>query len=100
MLSIWLRRAIEAVVLLLVGAAPWLFGSVHPIAELLLFAGVFVIAVLWALRIFAAGHPLWQPSAVASGLAALCLLAMIQIVSWSPRVLSALSPDTVQLRQK
>jgi O-antigen ligase/tetratricopeptide (TPR) repeat protein len=90
----------EAVLLLLVGTAPWLFGAVHPLAELLLFAGLFAIALLWVTRIALERRPLWNPCAVTIGLASLCVLAIVQVMPMPGPLLASLSPGTVELRGK
>jgi O-antigen ligase/Tfp pilus assembly protein PilF len=94
------RQGMEAVLLLLVGTAPWLFGSVHPLAELLLFAGLTVIALLWVTCIAMERRPLWNPCAVTIGLASLCVLAIVQLTPMPERVLRGVSPATAQLREK
>ena len=90
----------EAVLLLMVGTAPWLFGSVHPLAELILAGGLGCLALLWILRILVEQRAVWTPCSVTLGLAMLCVLALAQIVPLPPAWLAAISPGTADLRSQ
>jgi O-antigen ligase/tetratricopeptide (TPR) repeat protein len=88
---------IEGTVLLMAAAAPWMFGSVHPLSELLLTAGLAVILLFWAVRLAATGGPLWSPGLVGIGLGLLCVLAMVQLMPLSDGMLRAMAPGTAGL---
>ena len=82
-----LRGTMEAVVLLMVFLSPWPFGSVHPPAEALLYAGVALLLVLWGLRMLVEGRFTWARCPVALCLAGLVLLALFQLAPLPPAVL-------------
>jgi len=90
----------EAVLLLLVGAAPWLFGSVHPLAELLLFGGLGLLALLWIARIVAERCAVWNLCSITLVLAMMCALTMAQIVPVPRNWLAVISPGTDKLRSE
>ena len=81
------HAGIEAVVLLLVCFAPWPFGSVHPIFEFILFAGIGVVLALWSLSILVAWRFTWKRCPVALCLAGLIVIGVIQLAplgTWRP----------------
>jgi O-antigen ligase len=90
----------EAVLLLMVGAAPWLFGSVHPLAEFLLAGGVCLLALLWISRIVVERRAVWSPCSITLVLALLCALTVAQIVPLPRGLLAVVSPGMVDLRDK
>jgi O-antigen ligase/tetratricopeptide (TPR) repeat protein len=94
----FLSAAQEAVVLVLVGFAPWPFGSVHPLFEFVLLAGVAVLLVLWGLSILAAWQFTWKRCPVALCLAGLVLLGVVQLIPLPADLLGWLSPSAAQLR--
>src|SRR5262249_48723760 len=70
---------------------------VHPGFELLLFAGVSLVLLLWAARMLLEGQLTWQKCPVALCLAALFLLGVWQITPLTKPVLASVSPGTSQL---
>src|SRR5262245_50444562 len=91
------RAAIETVILVLVCAAPWCYGAVHPGFELLLFAGVSLVLLLWAARMLLEGQLTWQKCPVALCLAGIFLLGVWQITPLPKSVLTWVSPGTSRL---
>jgi O-antigen ligase len=91
-----LRAAIEAVVLVLACLAPWAFGAVHPVFESALYAGVALMAVLWAARALAEGRAGWGKCPALLCLAGLFLLGIAQLVPLPASALATLSPGTVR----
>jgi O-antigen ligase/tetratricopeptide (TPR) repeat protein len=89
-----LRGAIEAVVLLLVCLSPWAFAGEVPFFEMIGFAAVALLLVLWAGRILAEGRFTWKKCPVALCLAALFLLGVGQITPLPRDLLRSLSPAT------
>ncbi len=87
-----LRAVMEAIVLLLVTLAPWAFGSVEPAFEAVLYAGVALLVLLWAVRAFREGALSWRPCPVALCLAGLFLFGVLQVVPLPRAVLRVLSP--------
>jgi O-antigen ligase/tetratricopeptide (TPR) repeat protein len=100
MLAIWICRAMEAVLLFLVGAAPWLFGSVHPLAELILSGGLCLLGLLWIFRIVAERHAVWNPCSITLALTVLCALTVVQLVPLPQSLLSVVSPGATKLRDE
>jgi O-antigen ligase len=91
-----LRAAVEAVVLVLACLAPWPFGAVHPVFESALYAGVAVLAALWAARVLLEWRVGWGKCPALLCLAGLFLLGIGQLVPLPASALAALSPGTVQ----
>jgi tetratricopeptide (TPR) repeat protein/O-antigen ligase len=87
----------EVVLLALVCLSPWAYGAINPEFELVLYAGVALMLVLWGLRMLLEGHFSWQRCPVAVCLAVLILLGIWQSVPWPPAVLKTLSPATSEL---
>jgi O-antigen ligase/tetratricopeptide (TPR) repeat protein len=88
---------IEGVVLALVVLSPWAFGSVHPLFEFALYAGVAVLLVLWGTCTLIEGRLTWQRCPVALCLAGLFLLGAFQLAPLPRPLLDRLSPATVRL---
>src|ERR1700694_1543743 len=74
-----LRRGMEAVALVLVSLSPWAFGSVQPVYELAIDAGVAALLVLWGARILLEWRFSWKKCPVALCLAGLFLLGVWQM---------------------
>jgi O-antigen ligase len=85
------------VVIVLVCAAPWAFGSVHPAFEGLLYAGVAVVLLLWAGAALLEGRLLWRRCPVTVCLGGLFLLGVLQLTPLPRGFLAALSPRAVAL---
>src|SRR5947208_2066658 len=79
-----LRGVMEALVLLLVCAAPWPYGSVHPGFEFLLLAGVGLLLLLWGARMVLEGRLVWKKCPVLLCLAGLFVLGVWQVIPLSP----------------
>ena len=92
-----LHAVLEFVVLLLVCFAPWPFGSVHPIFEFILFAGIGVVLALWSLSILVAWRFTWKRCPVTLCLAGLVVIGVIQLAPLSPGIRSWLSPNGEKL---
>src|SRR5947199_1879898 len=92
-----LRLVMEWIVLLLVILSPWAFGAVDPPYEFLLYVGVALLLVLWAVRGLVEGQLTWKRCPVAVGLAALFLYGAWQLAPLPRVVLARLSPATAQL---
>jgi O-antigen ligase/tetratricopeptide (TPR) repeat protein len=93
----FLRAAMESTVLLMVCAAPWVYGAVHPGFELLLFVGVSLVVVLWGLRMLLGGCFVWKKCPVALCLAGLFLIGVWQRTPLSKSVLAWVAPGTSRL---
>jgi O-antigen ligase/tetratricopeptide (TPR) repeat protein len=93
-----LRAVIEGVLLLMVCLSPWAFGAVHALAEGVLYAGVGLLAVLWAARVLLEFCFTLKGGPVLLCLAGLFLLAVVQRAPLPPGVLGWLSPGAAGLR--
>ncbi len=93
-----IRGMMEAVVLLLVFLSPWPFGSAHPPAEALIYAGVALLLALWGLRMLVEGRFTWERCPIALCLAGLVLIGLLQLVPIGQSVLAWASPGGAQLR--
>jgi O-antigen ligase len=89
----WLNVLIEGVVLILVCYSPWVFGSVHPVFEFVLYVGVALLLMLWGAAMVRDGQLSWQKCPVALGLAGLFLLGVFQLLPLPTWVLGVLSPS-------
>src|SRR5437667_6379194 len=69
----------EGIVLVMVCLSPWAYGAVHPGFELLLFAGVCGLLVLWGARMLLEGQLGWKKCPVTSCLAGLFLIGIWQV---------------------
>ena len=87
----------EGVVLALAAFAPWPFGSVHPIFEFVLFAGVALVLVLWGLSVLADWRFSWKRCPVLLCLAGLIVIGVVQLAPLSGEWRSRLSPQGDQL---
>lgn len=92
----YLAGVIEAVVLGLTAASPWAVGGVAPF-DGLLFAGIALLLVLWAIRILWRRQLSWANCPVLLCLGALCVLAMLQVMPLPPGLLSFIAPPTSRL---
>jgi O-antigen ligase len=90
----------EALVLALVCFAPWLFGAVEPLWEFVLYSGLALLLVLWAVRSLLEGEFTWHRCTVALCLAGLFLLGALQTVALPAELLTTLSPATARLYAK
>jgi O-antigen ligase/tetratricopeptide (TPR) repeat protein len=90
----------EAVLLALVCLSPWAYGAVHPGFTFLLYAGVAVLLVLWAVRLLLDGEFTWKKCPVVLCLAGLFLSAGWQLTPLSPGVLAQLAPHTADLYRR
>src|SRR5665213_2919273 len=93
-----LRGMMEVVTLLLVFLSPWPFGSVHPPAEALLYAGVALLLTLWGLRMLIEGRFTWERCPVALCLAGLVLLGLFQLAPIGKGALAWASPGGTRLQ--
>ncbi len=84
----------------MVGISPWLFGSVEPEHEFLLYALLAAAALLWAVRLLVRGVFGWPRSAVLLLLAGLVLLAAVQQVQIPKPLMRVLSPRAAELYEK
>jgi O-antigen ligase len=92
-----LTAAMEGIVLFLVLFAAWPFGSVHAYFQWVMLAGVGVLLGCWAARAILVGRLLWVACPVTVALAALCLLAIVQVLPLDAGWIGRLSPATAQL---
>lgn len=93
----WIKGVMEAVLLLMVVAAPWLYGAVHPGFELLLDLGVLVLLALWALRIVLERQLVLARCPVTIMLSLLLLLGLFQLTPLPNTLIKAISPHTAEL---
>jgi O-antigen ligase/tetratricopeptide (TPR) repeat protein len=94
------RGILEALVLALVCAAPWVLGAVHPAFEALLYAGVALVLLLWAICGLLEGHVLWRRCPVTACLGGLFLLGVFQMTPLPRTILARLSPAAVNLYEE
>jgi tetratricopeptide (TPR) repeat protein/O-antigen ligase len=92
-----LRATIEGGLLILVCLAPWAFGAVDPLYEAALYGGLALLALVWGARLLAEGRLAWRRCPLAVCLAALFLLAAVQLAQLPTGLLRALSPATADL---
>jgi tetratricopeptide (TPR) repeat protein len=90
--------AMEGIVLFLVAFSAWPFGSVHAYFQWILLVAVALLLGLWAARAILTGRVLWVRCPVVIGLAALCALAMVQLVPLDRDHVEMLSPRTAELQ--
>src|SRR5947209_15875640 len=91
-----LRGAQEAVLLALVVATPWPFGTTEPVFEFGLAVGVALLLLLTSARFFLEGVPT-RACPVLLTLAALVLFTTLQLVPLAPSVGDVVSPHGGQL---
>ncbi len=94
------KGGMEAILLLMIMASPWVYGAVHPGFELLLDVGIGLLLALWGGRMLLEGQFTWQKCPVAIFLAGLFLLGTWQTTSLSRPVLEWMSPATARLYQQ
>jgi hypothetical protein len=92
-----LRVLIEGGLLALVCLSPWAFGAVDPVYEAALYAGLVLLALLWAARLLVEGRLVLRRCPLLLCLAGLFLLAAVQLAPLPESVLSRLSPGTAEL---
>jgi O-antigen ligase/tetratricopeptide (TPR) repeat protein len=92
-----LTAAMEGIVLFLALFAAWPFGSVHAYFQWALLSGVAVLLGCWAARAILVGRLLWVACPVTVALAALCLLAIVQVLPLDADWIGRLSPATAEL---
>ncbi len=92
-----LQVVMQGIVIVLVCAAPWPYGCVHPGFDLLLLAGVGLLLVCWAVRLLLEGRLRWQKCPVLLCLAGLFLLGIWQVTPLPRPVLDWVSPNTARL---
>jgi O-antigen ligase/tetratricopeptide (TPR) repeat protein len=83
---------IEGLVLVMIGFAPWAYGAIHASFELLLDAGVFLLTVLWSVRILCRGKLTLQRCPVCLAIAGLFLLGIWQTTPLNRTLLEQISP--------
>ena len=91
------RTASEALLLVLVVCAPWLFGAVQPQHEALLYYGIAGLLVLWGCAQAVHGVALPRVSTIGICLAAMVLLAAWQLMPLEHQSLARVSPATATL---
>jgi O-antigen ligase/tetratricopeptide (TPR) repeat protein len=92
-----LGALMEIVLWVMVVAAPWLYGAVHPGFELLLDVGLAVLLGLWALRMILECRVVLAPCAVTLALALLLLAGLWQLTPLPRFGLELASPATAEL---
>jgi O-antigen ligase/tetratricopeptide (TPR) repeat protein len=92
--------AMEVVLMIMVVAAPWMYGAVHPGFELVLDVGLTVLLGLWAIRMLWQRQLLVARCPVTILLAVLLLLGLWQITPLPDRVLDAVAPSTAALYRR
>jgi tetratricopeptide (TPR) repeat protein len=95
-----LHRTIEVIVLLMACLSPWAFGAVHPLFELLLFAGLAVTLLLWGSCWVLARRLTWRRCPVALCLVCLVLFGAFQLIRWPEDWLEWLAPGTAAWRRQ
>src|SRR4051794_14420031 len=88
------RAGMEAVLLALVCGSPWAVGGAGAVFEMVLYAGVAVLLLLWAAGLLLEGRLTWVHSGVALCLAGLFLLGAWQLTPLPRRVLERVAPGT------
>src|SRR5262249_44951713 len=92
----WLRGAMEAVVIAMVVASPWPFGSNQPVGVFGVRLALALLLLLWAARIVVRRRFEWRGDAVALCLGGLVCLSAVQLLPLPESVLSAAAPSTRQ----
>jgi O-antigen ligase/tetratricopeptide (TPR) repeat protein len=95
-LSRFLQVMIEGLILVIVCFAPWAYGCVHAGFEYLLDAGVFLLSVLWGVRILVEGSITLHKCPVTLCLAGLFLLGVWQTTPLGGAILEGISPATAR----
>src|SRR5262249_58940604 len=94
------RAGMEAVLLAMVCLSPWALGGAGPVFELVLYAGVAALLLLWAAGLLLEGRVTWVKSGVALCLAGLFLLGAWQLTPLPWRVLQRVAPGTARLYEE
>jgi O-antigen ligase/tetratricopeptide (TPR) repeat protein len=87
----------EATLLVMVTAAPWMYGAVHPGFEFVLDVGLALLMCLWALSMLWQGEIVLARCPVLFLLAVLLLLGLWQITPLPDTVLRGVAPATAEL---
>jgi tetratricopeptide (TPR) repeat protein len=93
-------RAIEAIVLLMVCGAPWLFGAVEPIFLFCLYTCLAILLALWGFRMVLQGQLTWRKCPVSLCLAGMIVWGLFQSLPLSSKTLSSISPATQKVYQE
>jgi tetratricopeptide (TPR) repeat protein/O-antigen ligase len=93
-----LRAVLEGLVLALVALSPWAFGAVHPLALLVLYAGLAGCLVLWAALLLRSSRRRWRLCPVALCLAGMVLLGVGQSAPLPRWLLEQVGPANFALR--
>src|SRR5688572_27659068 len=92
-----LRRLLEALVLLLVGVAPWLLAGAEPVCEFLLNVGLLlVLALASGVALLERGYR-WAHCPLLLILSLLVVFCLIQLLPLPRGMLSWLAPGTARL---
>jgi O-antigen ligase/tetratricopeptide (TPR) repeat protein len=92
--------ATEGLVLVLVCVSPWLFASVEPLFEFLLYVGVGILLLLWAARMLLEWQFSWKKDPLLLCLGGLFLLGVFELQPLPRSVLSVLSPSTARIYEE
>lgn len=93
----YVRGAMEGVVLVLVAGLPWAFGGVDPIFELVHAVGVALLVLLWACVACVNGRLSFTRCPVTFVLACLFVLGALQLIPLPSWLLSVVSPGAATL---
>ena len=88
---------LEFVLLLIVCASPWAYGSVGAQAKFYLLIAIAALVALWVLRLLLSNSIDWKQCPVAMCLAATLLLGILQVTPLNKSWLATLAPGTAQL---
>jgi tetratricopeptide (TPR) repeat protein/O-antigen ligase len=94
-----LRAAAEAVLLALVALSPWPFGSVQPIWEFVLLAGLALVVALWVAHVIVCRRLTYRADAVSACLLGLILLTAAQLIPLPESAVRILSPTLAHWHQ-
>ena len=95
-----LKVVFEAVVIALVCLSPWALGSVDPVPELYLFAGIAGLLCLWSMRMLLTWRATWKFCPVTLCLSGLLLVGVIQLIPVSRATLGWLAPGTANVYEQ
>lgn len=95
-----IRGLIEAGFLLLLVLAPWPFGLVRPLPQAILYTGIAILLILWAIRLCLMEAPAFQVDTGLLCLTGLLLFNLFQTVPLPNWILDLISPHTNQLRHE
>ena len=94
-----LRAVAEFLLLFLVALSPWAFGCTEPFYTFLLFAGLGLVALVWAAHAVASGRFDYQPDIPSACLLGLVLVNVAQLVPLPEGVARVLSPTAAEWHQ-